>query len=235
MVVFLLSGCSLTTGDLQLAHSRLILESETLKELRTKLSAPGFPPGSRHLEVTVSYAAINQILAGAQNLSYPLPKPQGAVLHFDKLQVIPADGTPMLSVQAYVTQGTVRLDLDVLAILFYDDQSGQAPIFRVRIKDLKPFLTWNVVRHLLLAHSIATYEADKLAINELAFTVPIEQALALNLPQSEVVQRILTPRGNGSWVDYKISRTKGIALKRTVRLDAVLFLRDGVHFFASVT
>jgi hypothetical protein len=113
--------------------------------------------------------------------------------------------------------------------------AGAARRLRVRIQDFKPYFTWGLVfRHFLVAHSLATYEVDKLALNNLVFTLPIEQALALHLPKSAVVQRVLTPRGNGSWVDYQVSHRADIDFKRTLHVDSILFLRDGIHVFASV-
>jgi hypothetical protein len=230
------SGCYLTRDALRQERSRLQLELDALRNLKGALADPAFPGGGKHIVVKVGYDMINQVLAGADNIEVPIPQARDAVLHIHEIRMNGQDATPLLNVRASASKYGVRLEVAVTAMLVLDQPDPtQPPIFRVRIQDIAPVLTWRsfTLRGMELARKVLVTKADGLAVNHIAFPVPMEQALRLDIPAVDQRADLPTPRGNGSWVRYQI-RKPASTLNRVFRIDRVVFLSDGVHLYATI-
>lgn len=238
LLVFLVipqSGCYLTRDALRQERSRLQMELDALTTLESQLSDSTFPGGGKHVVLKVGYDMINQVLAGADNLETPIPQGTGAVLRIHEIRMTGHDATPLLSVRASAKKYGVTLDVAVTAMLLFEQPDPtKPPVFRVRIQDIAPVFTWRTftLRKMELARKVLVTKADQLAVNRIAFPVPMEQALRLDIPA--VAQRTDVPtRPNGSWIRYSVSKPAS-TLGRVVKIDRVVFLSDGIHLFATI-
>lgn len=235
VLVITQSGCYITRDALRSEKSRLQMELDALAAIERDLSDPGFPGGGKHVVLNLGYDMINQVLAGADNLEAPIPQGSGAVLRIHEIRMTGQDATPLLSVRASAKKYGVTIDVAVTAMLLFEQPDPtQPPVFRVRIVDIAPVLSWRsfTIRRMELARKVLVTKADELAVNKIAFPVPMEQALRLDIPA--VAQQTDVPtRPNGSWIRYSV-RKPGSTLQRVVRIDRVVFLSDGIHLFATV-
>ena len=229
-------GCGLRSAVLRLERSQLEQELGALRALDASLHS-GFPPGSRHVELFVSFDVVNQILAAADRLQFPIPGIRNATLRFDEIRFMPQDDSPGLIVKASATKGSLTVAAAVDAYLLIEDAGqGQAPVLRVRVRKVAPVVKiwWVRLTHFVFLQRLATLKADELAVNKIAFPLPLEKAFVLEAPAVNATGRVNTPRNNGSWIEYRISRP-AFSLPRTVHVDRYVFLRDGIHMFASIS
>lgn len=228
------AACALARQSLELEVTRLEDQLLALHAAEADLTDPSFPPGQRDLELFLSYDALNEVLAGVRGLSMPLPNDLQTVVTIDSLALEPTDGMALLDLRAHASRGEVRVEITMLAQGVID-QSQHPPLLKVRVRDIAPRFSWRGFRfgRWRLARKIATAEADELALNHLALSLPMERSIKLTGPALNYTSRELTPRGNGSWIDLRITRP-AIARQRTLRVDRSLMLRDGIHIFASL-
>ncbi len=229
------TGCYITRDALRSERSRLQMELAALEALERDLSSGSFPGGARHVVLKVGYDMINQVLAGADETEVPLPQGAGAVLRIHEIRMAGHAATPLLAVRASAEKYGVTVDVAVTAMLLFEQPDpAQPPRFRVRIQAVAPVLTWRnfSLRRMELARKVLVTQADQLALNHIAFPVPLEHALRLDIPA--VSQQTDVPtRSNGSWIRYRVSKPAS-TLNRAVRIDRVVFLSDGIHLFATV-
>lgn len=234
LLVLTQSGCDLTRDALRQQRSRLQMELDALTSLERDLGAPGFP-GARHIELKLGYDVINQVLAGADGIEVPLPQQRDAFLRIDRIRFTGQDATPLLTVSAAARKYGVTVEAAVTAMLVLDQpDAAQPPVFRVRIVDVAPVLRWRqfTFRRLELARKLLVTKADELAVNNIAFPIPMEHALRLDIPPVAQEARVET-RNNGSFARYRISKPAS-ALSRIVKIDRVVFLSDGIHLYATI-
>jgi hypothetical protein len=227
-------ACYLTRDALRQERSRLQMELDALQNLERDLGSPGFP-GARHVELKLGFDVINQVLAGADGVEVPLPQQRDAFLRIHEIRFTGQDATPLLTVRASAKKYGVTVDAAVTAMLVLDQPDpAQPPVFRVRIHDIAPVVTWRqfTLRRLELARKVLVTKADQLAVNNIAFPIPMEHALRLDIPAVAQEARVET-RNNGSYIRYRISKPPS-TLNRVVRIDRVVFLSDGIHLYATI-
>jgi hypothetical protein len=220
---------------LSLQRDQLKLELSTLQTLQTQLQSPPFPPGSRDVEVFVSAPLINQVLTAADGFREAIPGISGGTIHVESIRFSPRDDSPFLTVKASATDGSLAVSLSVTAILFVDDATPTAPVFRVRIRDVAPEIKVSSINIFVpkFVRQLLTIKADTLAMNRLSFPLPTQSLFSVDTPALNLGQQLLTPRNNGSWVHYSISRPAS-SQPYNIRVDRYVFLRDGVHVYASL-
>lgn len=232
--IALLAGCSVNHRALELQVSQRQLELSSLQNVKDDLSKP-FPPGNRDVDIFISASLINQVLTAADNTEIPITKIPGAVITFHKIRFAARDDSPLLSVDAHAHKGSFDVALAVTAMLLVDDTATSGPVFRVRVLDVAPTLSvsflkvsrWRFLRNL------ATLKADELAVQKIAFPLPIQEVIATDVPALAIEQTLETSRKNDSWIRYAITRDP-FALSSRLRVDKYLFLRDGIHVYASI-
>lgn len=234
-VLLLQPGCYLTRAAKQQERSRLRAELQTLEQLHKDLSDGNFPGGSQHVKFKISYDLLNQILAGADGMEAALPEDRDVVIRVDEIRFRGRSATPLLDLRGSAHKWGVTVGVTATAMLDIDRSDPAAPMFRVRIVDIAPALTWRqfTLRRMELARKVLVTEADKLAINYLAFPIPLEQAIRLDIPA--VAESATVPtRNNGSWIRYSV-RKPASQLQRVIAIDRIVFLGDGIHLFATVS
>ena len=231
----LVASCGLHKEALRLHRSRLELELASLHHLQRLLSG-AFPPGENHVSVVLRWDAVNKLLAAADGLRVPIEEIEGATLNVQEIRTRGEHGAPLLAVVASASRGRASLGIEAIAMLVVDNAGAEGPVLRVRVTDIKPVFTWRCLRlaDLRLANRLAHVEADKLALNRIAFPIPTSNEFAPEIPPQAMVWRQDTPRGNGSWIELELGRPGG-RLDRRVILEPPVFLRDGVHLFGSIS
>lgn len=234
LVILMQNGCYITRGALLQERSRLQAEFNALTTLEGALQDPNYPGGGKHVVLKLGFDAINQVLAGADALEMPLPESRDTVLRIHSIRMTGHDATPLVNVQASAQKYGVTVEVAVTAMMLIDYSNPQQPMFRVRIQDIAPVIKWRwfSIRKWELARKVLVTEADKLAVNQLVFPIPMQHALQLNIP--EVAQRTDVPtRPNGSWIRYSV-RKPASTLNRVVKIDRIEFLMDGIYLYATV-
>jgi hypothetical protein len=232
-----LSGCTWVKDAHRLEKSRLEFERDQLRTLKTQLETNAFPPANTELGLFVSYAALNDVLAGADNFEFPLPAKQKVTIRIERIRLLTEDGPPVLQIGArgIARGGRIQLGVQVFAYLFFE-QVGSDLFFQVRVKDIAPELTWQCLKvtHLTVAQAIATAKADELALNRLRFPVPTQAIQDLSLRAVDDTVRIDT-RNNGSYLQGRAHRPEyPYHTKLTLLTPQPVFLRDGIHLYAKL-
>lgn len=233
-ILLLTSNCYLTNAALKQERSRLKLQLSSLENLEQDLSAGTFPGGQRHVAFKLGYDVLNSVLAGADGLNVPIPQDPATFVHFHEIRVA-GGSTPLLNVHASASKYWVKIGVAATAIFVIDVSNPAQPMLRVRIDNIAPVLSWRnfTLFRMELARKILTTKADQLAVERLAFPLPLGQAVTLDLPAVDQVSQVTT-RNNGSWIKYRVKRPAA-SFQRLIKIDRIVFLKDGIHVFATVS
>lgn len=232
----LLIGCSFQRRELELERSRLQMEFDSLVHLREDL-AGNFPPGKRHVEFVLRWDLVNKVLSQADGEEFAVEseRVKDVVLKVDQIRVLAEHGKPFLDARVFAIRRGISIRLALIASVVVERLPDGQPVLQVRVEDFAPSVSWRCLqlKKLTLARRFLTVKADELALNRLRFPIPSGQAFQLAVPAQEETRRVLTPRGNGSWVDLRLARPGG-SLEEAIEFAPPVFLKDGLHLFLSV-
>jgi hypothetical protein len=238
LVLLLVITCSCSTTRL-LKKQRLDLltaEYTYLNGTQKLLTTTPNPELNETTSIFISQKTLNSVLAGADNVSGPIPSISGARFHVDSVRAVFSDGLPILNVKAWAEKPAdhLRLDVSVSATI----ETNIAPTdpskitFTIHVTKVVPVAKWTIFQFRVCGFVKKLIQAKVAEYGEKLpnLSLPLQSNLVLNLNATSQPVPIVTPDGQ---VTGAVS-IPGFNYDGTLRVDQVLFLSDGIHLLVSV-
>jgi hypothetical protein len=191
---------------------------------------------SSQLSVFVCEKTINEMLSGLVGLSGSIPNIQNATFHVVSVSSQFRDGFPQVTIDlnAEKPEWKIQVRVAVVAVLVpttTQNEPGKVNL-GVRVIGLQPVVDWNHLEGRLggFARDVLQVKAAEFSKMLPPIPVPLSSEFPVELPASE--QAITFPVPAGSVTG--IISVPAIQVSKTLYVDRLLFLSDGLHVFMSM-
>jgi hypothetical protein len=210
-------------------------EKTYLDRVLSDLSGGGLLKSSQ-LSVFVCEKTINEMLSGLVGLSGPIPNVQNATFHVVSVSSQFRDGFPQVTIDlnAEKPEWKIHSQVTVVAVLVPTSSQNEPGKLNlgVRVIGLQPAVDWNHLEGKLggFAREVLLVKAAEFSKMLPPISVPLSSEFPVELPATEQAITFPVPAGNVTG----IISVPAIRISKTLYIDKLLFLSDGLHVFMSI-
>ena len=237
-LALLLLGCNTFAQVRKLEYDQLLAEQRNLQTLARALDGGSFPP-EHGFRVFVSAEAINELLAGASGLSFPVESLKDVEVTVASLRLLPADGFSKVEVAASARHSCCSAEVTLVASAKLEPVAIEDPPrptmlgLRLLVDDVKPEVKWSPFRLRFgkFVRSLLRLEAAEYADGFPLLLVKTTEDLDLKIPgRSESAVPV------GSAEPHVVFLTDEIRFRRTLDIANLkhVFFEEGAHIYYGV-
>ena len=224
-------------AELQKQNYRVLSAEESyLEDVTKQLGASATIASDSHFTLFLSRKTINDILSGLSGTTGPIPGIANSEFKVDSVASDFLDEFPKVTLTVDTNKTDLGLSIrsKIVAVLIPASADRTPARLRLEVRPIgiEPQIDWNHIHGKVsgFARDLIQIKAAELAKSIPPIFVPLSSTFSINLPASEQLVRIPVPAGT---VVGLIS-VPPINAAKSLRIDRLLFLADGLHVFLSL-
>jgi hypothetical protein len=232
LFALLLSGCDTQDELNQQRLDFLTAQEKALVDLKAFLDSKPALSGPGVVNFFISADAINSVLAGADNLKFPIAQVPGATVTLKSLRTAFTTGFPAISASATIRKDGLdaALDVSISARLepVIDPKNPGTLTLKIYVDSIVPTVTWSVldIRLRGFVHDLLQVKLNDQLRNAGSISIPIQASVPLALPAKSTP--VSFPGVSA------ILNTPAISLQGSVALNRIITLPDGLHVLGRI-